>query len=132
MIQQGQKMPIEGEQLEDMRKGAVSFDELSLLNNNDITLTGIESFNGTDAYAVKNDKTTLYFDVKTGLKIAEVIEVEQMGQKASQTSTYSDYKEVKGIKIPFKRGLTMGPGMEIEMTVSEAKINEGVSDADFQ
>ncbi|WP_417354378.1 M16 family metallopeptidase [Flavobacterium sp.] len=132
MIQQGQKMPIEGEQLEDMRKGAVPFDELSLLNNNDITLTGIESFNGTDAYAVKNDKTTLYFDVKTGLKIAEVIEVEQMGQKASQTSTYSDYKEVKGIKIPFKRGLTMGPGMEIEMTVSEAKINEGVSDADFQ
>jgi hypothetical protein len=37
---------------------------------------------------------------------------------------------VKGVKVPFKSSLNIG--MEIELTVSEVKINEGVSDADFQ
>ncbi|RYJ41307.1 insulinase family protein [Flavobacterium beibuense] len=130
MVQQGQKMAVEGEKLEEMRKGAVPFDELNLVNNANVTLTGIETINGTDAYAVKNDDTTLYFDTKTGLKIAEAKEMEQMGQKMTQTTYYSDYKDVKGIKIPYK--LTMNVGIDIELTVSEAKINEGVSDADFQ
>ncbi|QEE48409.1 insulinase family protein [Flavobacterium alkalisoli] len=130
MVQQGQKMAVEGEKLEEMRKGAVPFDELNLVNNANVTLTGIETINGTDAYAVKNDDTTLYFDTKTGLKIAEAKEMEQMGQKMTQTTYYSDYKDVKGVKIPYK--LTMNVGIDIELTVSEAKINEGVSDADFQ
>ena len=44
--------------------------------------------------------------------------------------TLNEYKEVKGVKVPFKTSLNIG--IEIELTVSEVKINEGVSDADFQ
>src|SRR5690606_26424139 len=95
MIQQGQRIDIEGEDYQDMKKGAVPFDELNLINNADIKLTGIESVNGTEAYAVKNDDTTLYFDIKTGYKIAEAKEMEQMGQKTTQTTYYGDYKDVK-------------------------------------
>ena len=130
MIQQGQRIDIEGEDYQDMKKGAVPFDELNLINNADIKLTGIECLNGTEAYAVKNDDTTLYFDIKTGYKIAEAKEMEQMGQKTTQTTYYGDYKDVKGIKVPYK--VNMNVGVELDMTVSEVKINEGVSAADFQ
>ena len=39
---------------------------------------------------------------------------------------FSDYKEVKGIKIPYKT--TLNIGVELELTTSEVKINEGVTD----
>ena len=46
-------------------------------------------------------------------------------------TTFSDYKEIKGIKFPHKVTRTNGP-MKMEFIVKEVKINEGVSDADFQ
>lgn len=130
MIQQGQRIEFEGEDLAEMKASAVPFEELNLLNKSDITLSGIEAINGNEAYAVKNGKTTLYYDVKSGLKVAETKEEEQMGQKVSQTTYYGDYKDVKGVKIPYK--VVMNVGIELDMTVTEAKINEGVSAADFQ
>ena len=33
-----------------------------------LLLTGIENINGTDAYAIKNGKSTYYYDVKLDLK----------------------------------------------------------------
>jgi hypothetical protein len=37
-----------------------------------VTLTGIETINGKDTYAIKDGKTTFYYDVNTGLKLAEL------------------------------------------------------------
>lgn len=131
MMQQGQKMDIPAEELADMRASAVPFEELNMLTNNTITLTGIESVNGTDAYAVKKGDTTLFYDVATGYKIAESNMAEGPdGQKMAQTTYYGDYKDVKGIKVPHK--INMNVGIELDLTVSEVKINEGVTDADFQ
>jgi hypothetical protein len=48
----------------------------------------------------------------------------------TQTTYYSDYKDVKGIKVPHK--INMNVGIELDMTVNEVKINEGVTAADFQ
>ena len=106
------------------------FLKLNLLNDSSITLGGVENINGADAYAVKNGKTTYFYDVKSGLKIAEAKEMEQMGQKMTQTTNYADYKEVKGVKVPHKT--TLNIGVELEMTTSEVKINEGVSEEDFK
>ena len=41
-------------------------------------------------------------DVKTGYKVAEAKELEQGGQKMTQTTYYQDYKDVKGLKFPYK------------------------------
>lgn len=128
--QQGQKMPIEGDDLAEMKASAVPFEELTLASNKAVVLSGIEAVNGADAYAVKNGTTTYFYDVKTGYKIAEAREQEQGGQKATQTTYYSDYKDVKGIKIPYK--VSMNVGIELDLTVTEAKINEGVTPADFK
>jgi predicted Zn-dependent peptidase len=130
MVQQGQRKDFKDQELKDMQAEATTFKELGLLTEKGITLTGIENINGADAYAIKNGKSTYYYDVKTGYKIAEAKELEQGGQKMTQTTYYQDYKDVKGLKFPYKT--IMNVGIEIELITTEVKINEGVTDADFK
>lgn len=126
--QQGQKQDITGDKLKEMQESAVPFEELAMLANKDVKLTAIESVNGADAYVIKNGTDSYLYDVKTGLKVAEIQGDEKGEQK--QTTYYSDYKAVKGVKIPFK--VLMNVGFELDLTVVEAKVNEGVTPADFQ
>ena len=130
MVQQGQRKDFTGEDLKNMQDAAGTFKELGLLTNKDIVLSGIETMNGKDAYVIKNGKTTYFYDVESGLKVAESKEVEQAGQKMTQTTYYEDYKDVKGIKFPYIT--KMNVGIELELITSEVKINEGVTDADFK
>lgn len=129
-MQQGQKKVIEGEELAKMKESAVMFNETLLANKAGVTVTGIEPMNGSDAYTVVDGDTTYYFDVKTGLKTAEATTDEQDGQKVTRVTSFNDYREVKGVKVPFNT--IMNVGFELDIKMSEVKINEGVSDADFQ
>ena len=131
MEQQGQRKDLEADKIAEMKEGSMPFSELTMLKNNSGTLDGIESFNGVDAYVVKSGKSTTYYDVATGLKLARSTEQDAGGKKMTQTMTYSDYKEVKGIKVPYTMTMTLGP-QEIEFVTSEMKINEGVTDEDFK
>jgi predicted Zn-dependent peptidase len=128
--QQGQRKDLEGDKLAEAKASAMPFDELKLSQKTGVTLDGIESFNGAEAYVIKDGKSTLYFDVKSGFKIGKAVVQEANGQKMTQISNFGDYKEVKGIKFPFKTSLSFGP-QEIEFKTTEVKINEGVTDADF-
>ena len=130
VMQQGQRQNIEGEKLAEMKAAAVPFEELSLSKKQGLTVESIESINGKDAYAVKNGKTTLFYDVTSGLKLAESKVLEQGGKSVTQTTNYGDYKEVKGVKVPFN--IIQNVGFELDIKMSDVKINEGVSDADFQ
>lgn len=130
MMQQGQKKTFEGEDLAKMKESAVLFSETTLATKAGVTLTGIEPMNGSDAYTVVDGDTTYYFDVKTGFKTAEATTEEQGGQKATRVTTFNDYRDVKGVKFPFNT--IMNVGIELDIKISEVKINEGVSDADFQ
>lgn len=129
-FQQGQRKDFSGEELKDMQDLAGTFKELSLLTDKDAALTGIENINGADAYTIKNGKSTYFYDVTSGFKVAEAKELEQGDQKMTQTTYYQDYKDVKGIKFPYKT--IMNVGIEIELTTTEVKINEGVVPADFE
>ncbi len=130
VVQQGQTKKIEGADLAEMQASATAFEELKLANKEGLVLTGIESINGSEAYALKNGKTTLYYDTKTGLKVAEAKTMEQGGKLMTQTTSYGDYREVKGVKVPFN--IIQNIGFELDIKMSDVKINEGVSDADFQ
>ena len=68
-------------------------------------------------------KITAYYDEATGLKIKEMT--------AAGTSELSNYQSVNGIKIPYTKKAEMG-GQIIEFKVKEAKINSGLTDADFK
>ena len=130
VMQQGQRQNIEGEMLNDIKASATTFEELTLVTKPGLTLESIESINGKDAYAVKNGKTTLYYDVASGLKVAESKVMEQGGKSITQTTNYGDYREVKGVKVPFN--IIQNVGFELDIKMSDVKINEGVSEADFQ
>ncbi len=130
VTQQGQRKDLEGDKLAELKASAMPFDELKLSIKTGVTLDGIESFNGAEAYVIKDGKSTLYYDVTSGLKIGKAVVQEANGQKMTQITNFGDYKEVKGIKFPFKTSLSFGP-QEIEFKTTEVKINEGVTDADF-
>lgn len=130
MVQQGQRKDITGDELKEMQSDATTFKELALLTDKEATLTGIENINGADAFVIKSGKSSYFYDVKTGFKVGEAKELEQGGQKMTQTTYYQDYKDVKGLKFPYKT--IMNVGIEIELTTTDVKINEGVTDADFK
>lgn len=131
VTQQGQRKDLDGEKLAEAKQSAMPFPELTMAAKTSIALDGIESFNGADAYVIKDGKTTHYYDVNTGLKIGQAVTQEANGQKMTQITSYGDYKEVKGIKVPYKVSMAFGP-QEIEFKTTDVKINEGVSDADFK
>lgn len=127
--QQGQKKKLEGADLAKAKAGAFPFEELTFATKADLVLTGIEPVNGSDAYALKNGDTTLYYDVKTGLKIADSETQDQGGKKITLMTYYNDYRDVKGVKVPFN--IVKNVGIELDIKMSNVKINEGVTDADF-
>ena len=129
-IQQGQRRDFTGKDLDAMKASATVFKEVSLLKKADITLSSIETINGKDAYGIKDGKTTYFYDTTTGLKVAESKVLEQGGQSMTQTTNYGDYRDVKGVKVPFN--IIQNVGFELDIKMSDIKINEGVTDADFQ
>lgn len=127
--QQGKRKNLEGNDLAEMKANATPFEELQLIKRADLKVDSIEPINGSDAYAIKDGKTTYFYDVKSGLKTAEAKTREQDGKSNTQVTNFNDYKEVKGVKVPFN--LIQNVGFELDIKMSDIKINEGVSDADF-
>lgn len=124
---QGQRQDITGTDLTEMKQEALLFPELTLASKTGVSLSGIESINGSDAYAIKDGNKTIYYDVKSGLKVSQII----TSEAGAQTTNYGDYKAVKGVLYPHKITQFFGP-QEIVFDVTETKVNEGVSDADFK
>ena len=127
--QQGKRKNLEGDDLKEMKANAAPFEELQLVKRTDLKVEGIEPINGSDAYVIKDGKTTYYYDVKSGLKTAESKVREQGGKSVEQITNFNDYKEVKGVKVPFN--LVQNVGFELDIKMSDIKINEGVSEKDF-
>lgn len=127
--QQGQRKDLKGDDLAEMKASATPFEELRLSKRTDLKVEGIESINGNDAYLIKDGKTVYYYDVKSGLKVAKLKVKEQSGQSTTLTTYFNDYKEVKGVKVPFN--IVQNVGFELDIKMSDIKINEGVFEADF-
>lgn len=129
--QQGQKKKIEGDDFKEIRERAHPFFELYLIDKPEVTFAGIEKFNEIDAYVIKTPKMRLFFDMKTGLKIGQENEMKVGDKTSKSTIVYGDYKEVKGVKFPYKMNVEAGP-MPLEFVVQDVKVNEGVVDTDFE
>ena len=65
---------------------------------------------------------TLYYSVKSGLKVGE--------SSKEGTTTFSNYQTVSGIKIPYTISQSM-QGMDMEFKVKSFEINKA-TDADFK
>ncbi|MBU2947912.1 M16 family metallopeptidase [Zobellia uliginosa] len=131
MVMQGQRKDMGPDEIAKVKDESAPFPELNYLNS-DITLEGMESVDGKKAYKLKiSDEKTVFYDAESGLKLQEVTSAEMNGQTITSTINYMDYKEVSGIQFPFIIAQTVGP-QSFEFVVSEVKVNEGVSDTDFE
>ncbi len=130
MVVQGQKKELSNEEIEDAKEPLVV--EMQLLTSGKAKVSGIEAINGADAYKITNGNKTYFYDVKTGLKVAEETVKSMNGNTISQRVLLSDYKPlVGGMLIPYQHAMNM-MGMDIVQTITDVKVNEGVTDADFQ
>ena len=127
---QGQKKAFEGEEFATMKQQSFPFVELKMLTDKTIVLSGIESLNGQDAYAIQVGTSKYFYDVKTGLRVATENESGVGAEKRKGMTYYADYVDVKGIKFPYK--MTIDVGMPLEFITQDVKINEGVTEKDFE
>ncbi|EGV42306.1 insulinase family protein [Bizionia argentinensis JUB59] len=126
-IVQGTRTEMTEEQVKAAQVNSSPIPELNYLNSG-VTLEKIEKVDGANAYKIKVDEeTSIYYSVETGLKIKET----KTSENGQSSTLFGDYKEVKGVKFPFKISQSMGP-QSIDLIVKEMKVNEGVSDADFK
>jgi len=71
-----------------------------------------------------------FYSAETGLKIKESKEIQTKQGLFEQETYFSDYREVKGLKYPFKIMQYLGL-QEIELTVTSIEINTGLDDKVF-
>ncbi len=135
MAQQGQKRDMPAEMLAEMKAKKGLFAELDY-DPSKLKLTGIESVDGKDAYVVvvtaDTGKTTNYYDVASGLKVKKSETAKGPGgQEVVQETTYGDYKDVDGIKFPYKM-VAPAAGQKIEFSTISVKVNAPLTKADFE
>jgi len=127
-LARGQKIPNTDEQNKMAMDSAMPFPELK---GSDMTLEGIEPVNGKNAYVLAKGDTKSFYDMETGLKLKSTITMKQGEQSITMGTTYEDYKNVDGVKVPHKVAMAMGP-QELKFVLTKVMVNEGVSDADFE
>ncbi|WP_075340827.1 M16 family metallopeptidase [Tenacibaculum agarivorans] len=126
--QQGRRKDLAGKELEEAKSNKAPFDDEAYRAGK---LVRIEPVNGNNAYVIKHNDNEIFYDMKTGLKIKSVRTVKSPQGEMKVPTLFSDYKEVNGVKFPHKIDSKMGP-MDLNFVVKEIKVNDGVSDADFQ
>ncbi|SMP28892.1 M16 family metallopeptidase [Chryseobacterium profundimaris] len=128
--QMGQKVPMKPEQIAEKQKNTELFEEMAFAKSPEYKLAGIEKVGGEDSYAIKGPETTYFYSVKTGLKTGETRTVKAQGQEVSVPTTFSDYKDVAGVKMPYTISVNQ-MGMDMTMKVKSYEINQA-KDSDFK
>jgi len=132
MSAMGQEQNIPPEQVEQMKLGSL-YSMLEYAKNNIKTeLAGMETINNKDAYRVtftypSGKKSTNYYDVNSGLLVRTVAE----GAGATQTIDFDDYRDVQGVKYPFKMSLVTPQGA-IDLITSSIEVNTNLADSLFE
>jgi outer membrane lipoprotein-sorting protein len=129
---------ITGNQLDNMKNSSFPHPFLSYKEQGtSAKLEGKESVGGRDAYVIVFDPTTgsesrNYIDAETFLPIKTVMkaEIPQLGQEVEQTTEFFDYKEIDGVKIPF-RFKTSSSIQAVEITFTTVEHNVKVDSSLF-
>ncbi|MBC7555439.1 MAG: insulinase family protein [Chryseobacterium sp.] len=120
MTAQGKSMEMPAAMAAQYASSKQIFPELMFSSSPDYKLGGIEKIDGADSFVVTGPNVKYYYDVKTGLKTAEIKTAEMNGQKMEIPTYFSNYKEVDGVKFPFTVKVNqMGQDMQLDVTSYE-------------
>ena len=124
--QMGNSMDLPPEMAADMQAVIGIIPELKMMENESITVSGIEEIDDQSAYALEmkgqSTTTTTYYAVESGLKLKQTTVTEMMGQTQTQDSNYNDYKRFGSLLIPSSTSVPLGP-QSIDATLGYVKIN---------
>jgi predicted Zn-dependent peptidase len=124
--QMGNSMDLPPEMAADLQAVIGIVPELKMMENESITVSGIEDIDGQKAYALEmkgqSTTTTFYYAVESGLKLKQTSVTEMMGQTQTQDSNYGDYKRFGNLLIPTSTSVPLGP-QSVDATLGNVKIN---------
>lgn len=135
--QMGQKKEMEGDELKEAKDDRTIIPQLSYLSNDhQLNYLGLGKVGAEDAYKLKVTKpsgkvTVEFYSTKTGLLLKEESTIDAGGNEMTISIDYTDYKKVGTVMFPHKITQTVGE-QEFGMNINSIKLNEGVTDADFQ
>ncbi len=127
--------PMDAEAVAEAKKETQPFKEFGYLKNG-AKLDGIENVAGKDMYVVVlEDKSKVYYDVATGLKMKMTKSEKARGKIVNVTVDFSDYRDVDGVKVPFAVNTKQSMGkmsQEMPATVKSVVFNKDVTEGDFK
>ena len=125
----GQKKDMTSEEIAKAKEESSLFIDFTYTSGE---LLRIEPLEGKNAIVLKYKDSEVYYDMTSGLKVKEVKTSKGPdGKEVKVPTVFADYKEANGVKFPHSIGIKSGP-MNLDFVVKEIKVNEGVSDADFE
>jgi zinc protease len=136
--QQGNQMPLEGSDLEDIKEQAVLFPERQYgTDGYPVEIKGMEDVNGVSCYKLvvvkpSGTKNTEYYDKTSNLKVKEIQTSVSQGETVTNTLEYSDYKQVDGITIPHTISLSGPMPTPIVMKATAVKVNSSIDPSLFK
>lgn len=140
--QMSNRMDMTDDQMADMKLQTAIIPQVDYVSNSNYKLSvlGTEKVNNADAYKLlvtmpSGKADTEFYDVASKLLVKQIISRSMNGQDAMATYEFSDYKKVGDVMLPYKLSLSIASGamnQSIDITLTDIKINEGVTDADFQ
>jgi predicted Zn-dependent peptidase len=131
---QGQKMPMDEKTVNSKKSEKGLYPEL-YLEPSTMELESIATIDGTDVYKIKvtkgEAKEARYYDVKSGLLLRTEETADAGGVSVTTTTDFSDYKDVDGVMMPYVMKIKTGP-QAFEFSMTDIKVNEGVTEEDFK
>lgn len=128
---EGQKMEMTGEDAVKYKNYTAPFTDVAFRKG---IVTGEEEVDGKKAYVITLGDKQAFYDIKTALKLKEVIVGvnPDNGKKEPMSTYFKDYKAVDGVKFPFTVIQDLGLGDKMELKVTSYEVNKNVTDKDFQ
>ena len=131
MEMQGQKIDLEGEQLEEMILSTAIFPEITL-DLEIAKMIGLTDVDRKKTYEIKfSESQTHFYDKGTHLKIQTLQTIEIMRNVQTSTIKYEDYKSVDGIYFPHKTTVSAGP-QEIDFITQTIELNSTLEESLFK
>jgi hypothetical protein len=135
---QGQNLPVEDKDKEEMMESAAVVTEQYILNNKgyQLSLKGIEAVEGKDAYALAikspaGREFTNYYDVASGLLVKKTMTQESPMGTVNVNVTLSDYKPFGGLLVPTRILNDLGM-MKLDIKFDDVKVNSGLKADDIK
>jgi len=140
--QMGNKKDMSAEEIAQKKVFTSLTEQLDYLSNPAFKLAvkGTQKVNGADAYQVEiTDPTgktsTEYYDVKSKLLVKSESTTTSNNTSVMQTVELSDYRKAGNVMFPYKQAMSVSAGGQEQnfvMTVTDVKLNTGVTAADFK